>query len=65
METLAVVAIVAAAVIGVGRSLVRAARARRSGCVCVEECPLSEQCDPDAGACAVGDPPVSNDSTLQ
>jgi len=55
METLVVVVIVAVAAIGVGQSLWRSARARREGCACVDECPLSEKCDPDTGACAVRD----------
>lgn len=51
IEVIVVLAIVAVAATLVGRSFYRTAAARAKGCSCVDECPLSDKCDPESGEC--------------
>lgn len=53
-ETIVIAGIVAAAAGLLVRAFVRAASAQARGCACVDECPLSEACNPQRGECASG-----------
>lgn len=73
LDTIAVVVIVGVAITFVVLSFYRSISARSKGCACVDECPLSEACDPEAGECvenfnqlsAAGTRPGSPDPSRQ
>ena len=55
METIVVIAIIAAAAAYTVRSLYKSAAAGKKSCGCADGCPISERCDPKSGQCVVNE----------